>query len=91
MAYAHPAWMVERWASFYGLDAARAICRHGQTQPVLTLRIQAPAVEDELAAAGIHLEPGELLTPRAQSCPATSPPAQLFARAACASRMKARS
>jgi 16S rRNA (cytosine967-C5)-methyltransferase len=62
LAYAHPAWMVERWASFYGLDAARVLCGHGQTQPVLTLRIQAPAVEDELAAAGIHLEPGELLT-----------------------------
>jgi 16S rRNA (cytosine967-C5)-methyltransferase len=32
----HPAWMVERWTSFYGLDAARAICRHGQIQPALT-------------------------------------------------------
>jgi len=62
LAHAHPAWMVERWATFYGLDAARALCRHGQTQPVLTLRIQNPAVEDELAAAGIHLQPGELLT-----------------------------
>ena len=62
LAYAHPAWIVERWASFYGLDAARALCRHGQTQPVLTLRIQDPAIEDELVAAGIHLQPGELLT-----------------------------
>ena len=24
---AHPAWMVERWARFYGLETARAICR----------------------------------------------------------------
>jgi 16S rRNA (cytosine967-C5)-methyltransferase len=54
--------MVERWADFYGLEAARAICRHGQSQPTLSIRIVSPAVEDELAAAGIHLEPGALLT-----------------------------
>jgi 16S rRNA (cytosine967-C5)-methyltransferase len=62
LACAHPAWMVERWAGFYSIEAARALCRHGQTQPALTLRIDAPAVEDELAASGIHLQPGELLT-----------------------------
>jgi 16S rRNA (cytosine967-C5)-methyltransferase len=62
VAYAHPAWMVERWAGFYGLEAARALCRHGQSQPSLTLRVENPAVEDELAAAGIRLQPGELLT-----------------------------
>jgi 16S rRNA (cytosine967-C5)-methyltransferase len=59
---AHPAWMVERWANFYGLDAARTICRHGQEQPALTIRIESPAVEAELTEAGIRLEPGELLT-----------------------------
>jgi 16S rRNA (cytosine967-C5)-methyltransferase len=62
LAYAHPAWMVERWASFYGLEAARALCRHSQSQPALTLRVENPAVEDELAAAGIRLQRGELLT-----------------------------
>jgi 16S rRNA (cytosine967-C5)-methyltransferase len=61
MAQAHPAWMVERWAEFYGLDAARAICRHGQTQPRLTLRVHGPAVEAELTQAGIQFEPGALL------------------------------
>jgi 16S rRNA (cytosine967-C5)-methyltransferase len=59
---AHPAWMVERWVDFYGLEAARAICRHGQTQPALTVRIASPEVEAELAQAGINVEPGELLT-----------------------------
>jgi 16S rRNA (cytosine967-C5)-methyltransferase len=59
---AHPAWMVERWISFYGLEATRAICRHGQSQPALTLRLAAPEVENELIAAGISLEAGELLT-----------------------------
>jgi 16S rRNA (cytosine967-C5)-methyltransferase len=54
--------MVERWANFYGREAARAICRHGQSQPVLTVRLATPAVEAELAASGIGLAPGELLT-----------------------------
>jgi 16S rRNA (cytosine967-C5)-methyltransferase len=61
LAQAHPAWMVARWANFYGLDAARALCRHGQSQTALTLRIHDPAVAGELAAEGIQLDPGELL------------------------------
>src|SRR5208283_4867614 len=48
MAQAHPAWMVERWAGFYGLEAARAICRYGQTQPALTIRLASAAGEAEL-------------------------------------------
>ena len=58
---AHPAWMVERWVAHYGEEAARAICRHGQTQPALAVRIGAPEVEDELVRVGIGLAPGELL------------------------------
>ncbi len=61
LAYAHPAWLVERWAQFYGLDAARAICRHGQTQPARTIRLANPAVEAELTGAGIALEPATIL------------------------------
>ncbi|MGH9592168.1 MAG: transcription antitermination factor NusB, partial [Bryobacteraceae bacterium] len=61
LAQAHPAWLVERWANNYGLEAARAICRHGQTQPALTVRIASADVADELAHAGIHLGAGELL------------------------------
>ena len=62
LAYAHPAWMVERWINFYGLDATRSICRHGQSQPVLTARLSSLSIEAELRAAGINLDPGELLT-----------------------------
>lgn len=62
LAEAHPAWMVERWVGFYGLAAARAICRHGQTEPALVLRFDSPARESELSQAGVALEPGELLT-----------------------------
>jgi len=36
---AHPAWMVGRWINIYGLKAAQAICRHGQEQPPLIVRI----------------------------------------------------
>jgi 16S rRNA (cytosine967-C5)-methyltransferase len=61
LAQAHPAWMVERWTRFYGLEAARAICSHGQTQPLLTVRVEDPAAEAELEKAGIRLEPGALL------------------------------
>ena len=59
---AHPAWMVERWINFYGVETARSICRHDQSQPVLTVRLANPAVEAELSAAGVVLEAGELLT-----------------------------
>jgi 16S rRNA (cytosine967-C5)-methyltransferase len=62
LAQAHPAWMVERWISFYGLEATQAICRHGQSQPALTVRLASPTVEAELAQASVCLEPGELLT-----------------------------
>jgi 16S rRNA (cytosine967-C5)-methyltransferase len=61
LSQAHPAWMVERWINFYGLDATQAICRHGQSQPVIAVRLASPAVEAELTQAGIVLEPGELL------------------------------
>jgi len=62
LAQAHPAWMVERWAFTYGIETARALCRHGQSQPVLMIRIQDPEVANELAAVGIQLQPGKLLT-----------------------------
>lgn len=62
LAQAHPAWLVERWVRFYGMEATGAICRHGQNQPVLTLRLASQAAEAELGSAGIVLEAGELLT-----------------------------
>src|SRR5208337_694286 len=59
---AHPAWMVERWTSFYGAAAMRAICHHGQSQPRLNVRMESRAAQDELSEAGIELASGELLT-----------------------------
>jgi 16S rRNA (cytosine967-C5)-methyltransferase len=61
----HPAWVVERWTRFYGEEAAAGICRHGQLQPMSAIRLAGKKdeaeVEAELCAAGIELEPGELL------------------------------
>lgn len=61
-ATAHPAWMVGRWVSFYGMEAAWRICRHGQEQTGLAIRVEDAAVEAELAGEGIELAPGGLLT-----------------------------
>jgi len=62
LAQAHPPWMVERWLQFCGLDAARAICRHGQERPPVSVRLAGADVEAELARDGITSGPGELLT-----------------------------
>ncbi len=59
---AHPLWMAERWAKFYGLDGARAICMHGREQAQLSLRVAGDTVERELEDRGIRLEPGAVLT-----------------------------
>jgi 16S rRNA (cytosine967-C5)-methyltransferase len=61
LSHAHPTWMVRRWAEFYGFDAARAICIHGQALPALTIRIESSAVEEELVQSGIEIEAGQLL------------------------------
>ncbi|MGD0480327.1 MAG: transcription antitermination factor NusB [Terracidiphilus sp.] len=59
---AHPAWIVERWREFYGVEAMQAICRHDQNQPRMSVRMESSAVQDELSEAGIALASGELLT-----------------------------
>ncbi len=61
LAQAHPAWIVERWAGIYGIERARVICSRGQMQPALSVRLESPQVEDELAQAGVRLNPGDLL------------------------------
>jgi 16S rRNA (cytosine967-C5)-methyltransferase len=59
--YAHPLWLVERWAKEYGLLAARQVCDYNQSIPTTTIRLRDPEVEAELAAPGIPLVPGALL------------------------------
>ena len=61
-ATAHPLWLVERWIGNYGFDAAKAICEQGQQQPELTLRLDGKELEAELAADGIQLASGAILS-----------------------------
>ena len=56
-AFAHPSWMVERWARRYGLEAAEAICRWDQEAAAVSVRLDAPDADD----GGVALEPGEFL------------------------------
>jgi 16S rRNA (cytosine967-C5)-methyltransferase len=56
-AFAHPAWMVGRWARRYGVAAAEAICRWDQEPAGVTLRID----PGEADAAGMEWEPGAFL------------------------------
>jgi 16S rRNA (cytosine967-C5)-methyltransferase len=58
---AYPAWMVERWNRFYGPDGVLAVCVHGQEQPAAAVRVAGSEVLEELSAAGISLEAGNLL------------------------------
>jgi 16S rRNA (cytosine967-C5)-methyltransferase len=60
-AEAYPTWMMQRWAARYGEEAACAICRHGQAQAALSLRMEDAEVEAELVQSGIELAPGRLL------------------------------
>jgi len=61
-AYAHPAWLVERWTKQYGLEVAERICVHNQTLPPTALRLRTLEAESELIAEGISLTPGNLLS-----------------------------
>ena len=60
--YAHPLWLVDRWASRYGLQAAEAICSHNQQVPTTSIHVTDDAVLPELEDAGIKLEPGSLVS-----------------------------
>ncbi|MFY9746162.1 MAG: transcription antitermination factor NusB [Acidobacteriaceae bacterium] len=56
--WAHPAWMVERWARRYGLAATEAICPWDQEPAGATIRVTDPAVD----LNGIETEPGYFLS-----------------------------
>jgi 16S rRNA (cytosine967-C5)-methyltransferase len=69
---AHPVWLVERWIEHYGIEAARQICAHDQVVPDTAIHIHDDLSSDdlsnkdqvnaELAAAGVQLSPGRLLS-----------------------------
>jgi 16S rRNA (cytosine967-C5)-methyltransferase len=64
---AHPVWLVARWTKHYGLEAARQICAHDQMVPDTAIHIHdyqsnKDQTDSELAAAGVQLSPGRLLS-----------------------------
>jgi 16S rRNA (cytosine967-C5)-methyltransferase len=59
---AHPLWMVERWVRHYGFARADQICQHDQSIPTTAIRLRSPESESRLAAQGIELLPGILLS-----------------------------
>jgi 16S rRNA (cytosine967-C5)-methyltransferase len=60
--YAHPLWLVERWAKRFGTEATVKLCRQDQSEPAVSLRFEDPAAEAELAAEAVELSPGAMLT-----------------------------
>jgi 16S rRNA (cytosine967-C5)-methyltransferase len=59
--YAHPEWLVGRWAVLYGIERTEAICAYNQRVPPTAIHLGDAAAEAELVAAGIELSPGRLL------------------------------
>ncbi|MFZ0314994.1 MAG: transcription antitermination factor NusB, partial [Candidatus Korobacteraceae bacterium] len=59
--FAHPQWLVERWVAEYGIEPAPLICHHDQQIPNVAIRLDDPAVEQELNAEGVKLDRGVLL------------------------------
>jgi 16S rRNA (cytosine967-C5)-methyltransferase len=71
--YAHPLWLVERWAAGYGLEITEKICAFDQHPPETAVRLREHRqtgakvghaqvdVEEELRREGLDLKPGALL------------------------------
>jgi 16S rRNA (cytosine967-C5)-methyltransferase len=60
--FAHPEWLVERWANHYGVAKTEVICRYDQQIPPASVRLDNEEVARELQDEGIELSPGVLLT-----------------------------
>lgn len=61
-AFAHPPWLVERWAAADGMTTARRICEFDQQIPKTALRLRLQAAEITLAKQAVTLSPGALLS-----------------------------
>jgi 16S rRNA (cytosine967-C5)-methyltransferase len=58
---AHPKWLVERWETNFGFEAARQICEYDQRIPQTALRLASSDEEAALSREGIQLAPGALM------------------------------
>ena len=61
-AWAHPQWLVERWARAYGMAQAEQICCHDQKVPVTSIRLRSENAVEQLIEERVRLEPGALLS-----------------------------
>ncbi len=59
--FAHPAWLVERWAARLGFDQAAQICAYGQQEPPAALRLMDAKAETTLGQEAVITAPGALL------------------------------
>jgi 16S rRNA (cytosine967-C5)-methyltransferase len=78
-AFAHPVWLVERWAKEYGLAAAHRICQYNQTIPVTAIRLYHRAAENALQKEGVVVDPGALLASARRICSGEVTRSQAFA------------
>jgi 16S rRNA (cytosine967-C5)-methyltransferase len=61
-ALAHPKWLAERWQVLFGQNVAQKICEYDQRVPATVLRLSGAEDETVLAAQGIQLSSGALMT-----------------------------
>jgi 16S rRNA (cytosine967-C5)-methyltransferase len=59
--YAHPLWLVDRWAAQFGLERAESISAYNQQVPPTAIHLGNAGAEAELVATGIALGRGRLL------------------------------
>jgi 16S rRNA (cytosine967-C5)-methyltransferase len=60
--FAHPHWLVDRWARNFGITQAEAICEYDQRVPATAIRVEHESVLRELESESVQLAPGKLLT-----------------------------
>lgn len=60
--FAHPLWMVDRWARFYSDGIAGEICAFDQEPASVCLRLIHSDAEKALVDGGVELQPGDFLT-----------------------------
>src|SRR5712671_6038353 len=58
----HPLWLIERWTQAFGIETARRICEYDQSVPTTSIRTRHVDAEVQLAAEGVELVPGVLLS-----------------------------
>ena len=59
--FAHPEWLVQRWAEEFGIVQTLAICRQDQRVPNTAIRLDSAEVERELLSESVELAPGTLV------------------------------